>query len=111
MEHIRDHVKVAATMGVFLHAVGCWELAKSLAKATARKDSKQAPDPRPSPRDLSLTDSALTRAASRHIGRGASSALLQEFASAAIEESGRDNVSKSTLALHIPNRKLVMYSS
>ena len=72
-------------MGVFLHAVGCWELAKSLAKATARKDSKQTPDPRPSPRDLSLTDSALTRAASRHIGRGASSALLQEFASAAIE--------------------------
>ena len=41
MEHIRDHVKVAATMGVFLHAVECGELAKSLAKATARKDSKQ----------------------------------------------------------------------
>ena len=73
-------------------------LAKSLAKAADGTDLAKNPERRPSPSDLSLKNSAVTRAASWRIGRGASTGLLQEFASAAIEESGHGNVSRSAWA-------------
>lgn len=70
-------------------------LAKSLENQNASSASAGV-ERRPSSADFSVQQSALTRTIGWHVGRGASSGLLQEVASAAVEESGASHVTAST---------------
>ena len=77
-------------------------LAKSLQNQNASSASAGV-ERRPSSADFSVQQSALSRTIGWHVGRGASSGLLQEVASAAVEESGASHVTASALL------KLVLY--
>lgn len=57
-------------------------------------------------REISLHSSPITRLAVEQIGRGASAALLQRFASAALQEAGQEAVTESPfaeLSIFLPN--------
>ena len=63
-------------------------LRKSLEQTQASGSSDGSVARRPSSADFSLQKSALSRTIGWHVGRGASSGLLQEVASAAVAEAG-----------------------
>lgn len=71
-------------------------LAKSLQNTSG--GSADGVQRRPSSADFSVQQSALSRTIGWHVGRGASSGLLQQVASAALEESGASHVTASALS-------------
>ena len=70
-------------------------LSKSLRERATGSDDVQR---RPSSADFSLHESPLSRTIGFHVGRGASSGLLQEISAAALTESGSSNVTASALS-------------
>ena len=72
------------------------QLAEKIRSHNNPEDARQK-GRKPSASDLSLKKSPLTRLLANHVGRGGSSGMLQQVASAAIAEAGNDNVSASFL--------------
>ena len=75
--------------------------------AAAKSSSSQSSSPRPSNAAFSLT-SPLVRELALRVGQGQPAALVQQVASAAVEEAGVQNVSGSSWE-HIEKQTLLCF--